>query len=197
MHFNINSSKIQNKGTFAQYLCAGFHALLFFLLLMHSRSLSLGGEGPAVFIATPAHIWVEAQQNSGERQIYDVNVPGDVEKMAAWLGLEPSKRESLESLSYISGQLIEVIEHETGNVQIKTTWMRAGKRMALGIPLHPDRMNVADWEDLAGIGPMLAQRIVLWRQKNGDYGSVVRLQQVNGVGAKKIASLKHWFLAVE
>ncbi|MFA5701170.1 MAG: helix-hairpin-helix domain-containing protein [Desulfuromonas sp.] len=103
-------------------------------------------------------------------------------------------RENLNLVAYVSGQHIRVAEDSTGNTPIKVTWMRAGMRMTLGILLHPDRMNAADWEDIAGIGPVLARRIVSWRQKNGDFGSILRLQQVAGVGPKTITSLRPWFI---
>lgn len=195
MHFSTSSPKIQNKGIRPRHICAVFHALILLLLLLHSRSLFPEGEGPAVFVATsPQHVWVEAERSSGERQTFDVSVPGAVEKMTVWLGVNSNMDESLNILTYISGQHIRVAEDFTGNTHIEVTWMRAGMRMTLGILLHPDRMNTADWEDIAGIGPVLARRIVSWRQKNGDFGSILRLQQVAGVGPKTITSLRPWFI---
>jgi competence protein ComEA len=71
--------------------------------------------------------------------------------------------------------------------------MRAGKRMALGILLHPDRMGLNDWQDIEGIGPALAQRIVADRQKNGDFVTIANLTRVSGIGEKTVQSMQRWF----
>jgi competence protein ComEA len=71
--------------------------------------------------------------------------------------------------------------------------MPASQRMALGIPLHPDRMSGEDWEALAGIGPRMALAIEEDRQRNGDFGSLARLQRVKGVGPKRLAGWEQFF----
>lgn len=198
MPFSTSLPKIQNKGINAQHISAVFHALILLLLLLHSRNLSHEGKDPAVFVDTPQqHVWVEVARRSGECQIFDVSVPGVVRKMTAWLGTSLDISKDLESFAYVSGQHIEVLGSISTKASIETSWMRAGTRMTLGILLHPDRMDAADWQDISGIGPVLAQKIIAWRQKNGDFGSIARLQQVQGIGPKTVASLRHWFLPSE
>lgn len=50
--------------------------------------------------------------------------------------------------------------------------------------------TLAQLEDLPGVGPVLAQRIVDWRTEHGRFSSVEELQEVSGVGEKKFESLK-------
>jgi competence protein ComEA len=50
--------------------------------------------------------------------------------------------------------------------------------------------TLAQLEDLPGVGPVLAQRIIDWRTEHGRFSSVDELQEVSGVGEKKFASLK-------
>jgi competence protein ComEA len=45
-------------------------------------------------------------------------------------------------------------------------------------------------EELPGIGPTLAGRIVSYREKSGGFRSVEELKQVTGIGEKKFAELK-------
>lgn len=45
-------------------------------------------------------------------------------------------------------------------------------------------------ESLPGVGPVLAQRIVDWRQTHGGFRSVEQLREVSGIGAAKYADLK-------
>lgn len=76
---------------------------------------------------------------------------------------------------------------------IRISAMTAGEKMLLGIPLHPDFMNMADWDCLPGIGPGLAQRIVNDRQKNGDFGSLQAVERVPGMGKVRISKIKRYF----
>ena len=73
------------------------------------------------------------------------------------------------------------------------SWMPAAKRVALGIPLHPDRMTEADWQVLPGIGAQTAQMIERDRQKNGDFGSVATLSRVPGLGKKRLSAWNQYF----
>lgn len=72
-------------------------------------------------------------------------------------------------------------------------WMPARQRMALGIPLHPDRMSLGDWQALPGIGPKLALTIETDRQENGDFGSLEAVERVRGVGPKRIEAWRRYF----
>ena len=50
--------------------------------------------------------------------------------------------------------------------------------------------TVAQLEELPGVGPVLAQRIIDWRTEHSRFTSVDELQEVSGVGEKKFESLK-------
>ena len=76
---------------------------------------------------------------------------------------------------------------------VQRGWMPAGKRIALGIALHPDRMSRSDWAALPGIGKTLAEKIHIDRQKNGVFGSLNALKRVKGVGPGRIANWRIFF----
>lgn len=76
---------------------------------------------------------------------------------------------------------------------VQRGWMSASKRIAMGIALHPDRMSSSDWVALPGIGPKLADRINSDRQKNGDFGSLIAMRRVKGIGPKSIENWKIFF----
>jgi competence protein ComEA len=59
-----------------------------------------------------------------------------------------------------------------------------------GGPVDLNTATMAQLEDLPGVGPVLAQRIVDWRTEHGRFTSVDELQEVSGVGEKKFESLK-------
>ena len=52
---------------------------------------------------------------------------------------------------------------------------------------HASRQEL---EELPGIGPTLAERIVAYREKAGCFKSVEELKQVSGIGEKKFAELR-------
>jgi len=88
--------------------------------------------------------------------------------------------------------LVLLVQHSEIK-KISMGWMPAGQRVALGVPLHPDRMTEADWQVLRGVGPALAQRIEMNRQKYGDFGTLTQLQRVKGIGAKRIRRWRKFF----
>jgi len=49
-----------------------------------------------------------------------------------------------------------------------------------------NRASVEDLESLPGLGPVLARRVVAYRQSAGKFQSVEDLRQVKGIGQKKL-----------
>ncbi|PLX88104.1 MAG: hypothetical protein C0618_05255 [Desulfuromonas sp.] len=92
-----------------------------------------------------------------------------------------------------SGERFSCAPDDAGNQTFYRDWMPAPQRIALGIPLHPDRMSVADWDALPGVGVALAARIVADRQKNGDFGRYQTLKRISGVGNGRLARWERFF----
>lgn len=46
-------------------------------------------------------------------------------------------------------------------------------------------------EELNGVGPTLAKRILEWRQRNGKFQSIQDLLKVKGIGQKKLEKFQH------
>lgn len=57
-------------------------------------------------------------------------------------------------------------------------------------PVNLNTATVAQLDALDGVGPVTAQKIVAYRQQHGGFGSVSQLDQVPGIGPKKLASLR-------
>lgn len=60
----------------------------------------------------------------------------------------------------------------------------------LALRLDLNQANAEELELLPGIGPVLAQRIVDERDRNGRFTSLLDFQRVPGIGAKKAAALE-------
>lgn len=62
-----------------------------------------------------------------------------------------------------------------------------------GPPAAPVNLNTASAEELGtldGVGPATAQKILSYRQEHGGFGSVDELDQVPGIGPKRLAALR-------
>ncbi len=92
-----------------------------------------------------------------------------------------------------SGDVVAVAQNDEQLFEITIERMKAKERIVLGIPLDPDLMDLADWDSLPGIGPVLAKSIMDDRHKNGAFGSVEALRRVPGIGEKRLKELKKYF----
>jgi competence protein ComEA len=70
----------------------------------------------------------------------------------------------------------------------------AGPPGALGTaPAAPVSLNTAtvdQLDQLDGVGPVTAQKILEWRTEHGGFRSVDDLKQISGIGPKRFAALK-------
>ena len=58
-------------------------------------------------------------------------------------------------------------------------------------PVNINLATPAELETLDGIGPVLAQRIVSYREERGAFESVDELDSVSGIGPKRLAAIRH------
>ncbi|GAA0584385.1 ComEA family DNA-binding protein [Actinomadura livida] len=61
---------------------------------------------------------------------------------------------------------------------------------AADAPLSLNTATLDQLDDLPGVGPVLAQRILDYRTEHGGFRSVEQLQDVSGIGARRYADLK-------
>lgn len=66
-----------------------------------------------------------------------------------------------------------------------------GGTTAPGAPVSLSTATVDQLDALPGVGPMLAQRIVDYRSRHGGFRSVDELREVNGIGERRFADLRH------
>ncbi|MBN2465633.1 helix-hairpin-helix domain-containing protein [candidate division WOR-3 bacterium] len=70
-----------------------------------------------------------------------------------------------------------------------------GGRAAVRTPVDLNRATPRELDGLPGIGPVLAARIVEYRQRRGGFRSVSELRSVSGIGGKKYLALKGLVIA--
>jgi competence protein ComEA len=66
----------------------------------------------------------------------------------------------------------------------------AGATTPAGPPLDLNTATATQLDQLPGVGPVLAQRIVDYRTQHGAFRSVDELRQVSGIGPAKFGDLK-------
>jgi len=57
------------------------------------------------------------------------------------------------------------------------------------VRLSINTVSAGELEELPGIGPVLAERIVQYRNQRGGFGTLEELQEVKGIGAKLYARI--------
>lgn len=179
------------QGLFLLVLC-----LLVFLGYDMGRHVLVNQDVPTFFVEERPEVQISLGgdwEGAGVLQISDGLTLADVINLTdlSVSPLSPGKMLKSECLKTGERFVLQVVNGEV--VGYSQGWMSAAQRVALGIPLHPDRMTVTDWDYLPGVGKSLAGAIETDRQNNGDYFNLSALQRVSGIGKKRIAQWKDFF----
>jgi len=67
------------------------------------------------------------------------------------------------------------------------------QKIILHIPLDLKAMSSDDFQQIPGVGPVLAQRITDYRQINGGLMSTKEFMNIEGIGEKKYIQLERYF----
>jgi competence protein ComEA len=129
-------------------------------------------------------VFVEVAGAAPNPGVFEFPGPPDLAQVwqkAGGPGGPPAKDEKL-----ASGSRIDISPE--GNYKIGR--MAGAKLMTLGLLVDINTATQEDLEALPGIGPVLAGRIVAYRQNHGPFKQVADLEQVSGIGSKKLAQLK-------
>lgn len=179
----------------------GWLLLLFMLCITIydlGRSSFQSEERPALSVSTQRGVRIELQDNEGRldgiHHIIDVRQLMSVIELAELDFPRHLVQELMVFDSISDGKVIRFQIVESSIVSFETGFMPAAQRIALGILLDVNQMSGADWDDLPGVGASLALRIAKNRHVNGDFGSIDGLKRVKGIGSKRIAKWRPFFI---
>ena len=85
---------------------------------------------------------------------------------------------------------LSVLPEEEGKGEIRVEALSPAKLKVLSIPISLNSATAEELDTLPGIGPKMAQAIVEFRERYGNFYSPEDLLQVPGIGPKKLAALK-------
>ncbi|HEX7320544.1 MAG TPA: helix-hairpin-helix domain-containing protein [bacterium] len=57
------------------------------------------------------------------------------------------------------------------------------------VQISVNRADSSELEELPGIGPVMAQRIITYRQKHGGFGKITDLKNVKGISDKLLTKM--------
>lgn len=75
------------------------------------------------------------------------------------------------------------------SMQINSKGIRVSKTTHSGL-VNINRATANEFDSLDGIGPVIAARIVAYRNSNGPFTTIEDLQKVSGIGVAKFAQIK-------
>ncbi len=178
----------------------GWLLLLFMLVLTGVDLGRLSGKNteqsaPVVGRENAALVLVQAD-NARIDGIHQINDASDLLGVINLAGLSvaaETRRQLMAQGPFESGETLKIQIVGSVVCGVESCWMPAAMRMALTIPLHPDRMDLEDWQDLPGVGPRLAQAIIDDRQKNGEFNGFGDLLRVDGIGLGRLSTWRSFF----
>lgn len=87
----------------------------------------------------------------------------------------------------VSGEKVYITAGSGNNIIVQDK-VEEGKKQKVNI----NEAKQEDFEQLPGIGPSIAQRIVEYRDQNGKFTSIDELQEVKGIGEAKFENIKEY-----
>ncbi|MFW6369454.1 MAG: ComEA family DNA-binding protein [Myxococcota bacterium] len=113
-----------------------------------------------------------------------------LEEAARGSGCSLQDWEDTESLSNLqAGDRVLVMPGEGEACRIQVEPIPGMERIALGIPIDVNSASRDDLMALTGIGPSLADAIVVDREERGPFRSVEELRRVRGIGPVRLQRL--------
>jgi competence protein ComEA len=182
------------RAALAWLVVAGLAVLVVsgFLLSRHHGSVPAAPTAartfsPPVTVATAAGIVVDVGGRVRHPGLVTLPAGARVADAIAAAGgaLRPADLERIDLAAHVTdGQLLLI------GVPGSTPGAGGGAVAGSVGPVDLNTATVEQLDALPGVGPVLAQRIVAWREAHGGFRSVDDLRQVPGIGARKFSDLK-------
>ena len=143
------------------------------------------GLPPAAPVARTQHpVFVEVAGKVQKPGVYTFPEPPTLAAVLTQAGGVAPQEQGNTKLA--SGSKVEI----TGEGRYHLGRMDGARLLTLGLALDLNQATAADLEALPGIGPVIAQRIIAFRQAHGPFKKIDDLENVSGIGPKKLEKIK-------
>jgi competence protein ComEA len=147
------------------------------------------GLAPAAPPARSLHpVFVEVTGNIPRPGVYSFPEPPTLAAVLAQAGGGKPKEPGETKLP--SGARVEVAKEG----QCRLGRMSGPQLLTLGLALNLNNATAADLDALPGIGPVIAKRIITFRQAHGPFKKIDDLLEVSGIGPKKLEKIKPYLV---
>lgn len=153
------------------------HAVLLIIILMCALSLSvtLSVRQGIVLVRQAQHqeqlLAQHDMQNADNADDTDADTRAKNHQPADTSHQQQNEQSQTQQVPELSHQQIEPMPQQQMTININTA-------------------TAEQLQQLKGIGPAMAQRIIEYRSKHGEFASVDELQQVKGIGSKTLAKIR-------
>ena len=175
------------------------------IALIGARYLRQEGDS-AVRAAPPAGVEVARGTAGGKAYVHvtgAVRRPG-VYRLPSWARLDAAIRRAGGATARADVQGVNMAAKVSDGQQVIVPFRAPGGAPAVGDaaagtapvgaatagPISLNTATVEQLDQLEGIGPTTAQKILDWRKEHGGFGSVDDLRQISGIGPKRFEALK-------
>jgi competence protein ComEA len=179
------------RGAIALGVVALVAALVALIVLLRSRPTEVtaptGGAG-GVSLSSPASAAVVVDVAGKVRRPGLVRLPAGArvdDALRAAGGVRPGASLGLINLAR------RLVDGEQVLVGVEQLAAAGGSAAAAAPGVDLNAADLAALDGLPGIGPVLAQHVLDWREEHGRFTSVDQLREVPGIGESKFASLKN------
>jgi len=162
----------------------------FILYLLMSR---VDSKGPVLSSFNFQNIAVEIVAGNGTSGIYFVDQETSAAQLFSFLELEAI---NADGIRLQNGMKIRFVPDGDEQVVVVER-MAAASLLALGLPLDINTVRPDDLKLIPGVGEVLAENIVAWRERIGRFEKLDQLMEVKGIKEKKLSKLRPYLYVDE